>query len=433
MDAFGKHLQYIPKDLRPKHSKKKSDDDDHKREYTEEDVFSSHYGLGSLSVPDRGGTKASSAKAVKDLLLKWFGCTPTEPKLPDDPDLDRDQTKTDPHSGDGEDIVDAPEEIVCPVDPLEGKNASVEDSARINKFLEQLVERICSVDYLDNRPLNMMASDLNLIAVILLIGRREDWLSWENFIKYTKLIWNRLFLSTDHDRRMGWIEYRKLNTNSAESPIEQMRSPELSAILAAWSLSIPLDFSSAERASFSLCCIMSVARLPELWIGGSSDQISEKLESDLLPIVPAETFDPENADLFGKRWSLVTRLGYSLKGLESVLGDAQPINLKDNMTWSNIPAGTLLWQGKNGFYVTVESVDRNQHNMAKVVTMDGAHTFIEISREFLIPVKNLIDRNCAACGSKLKEVHRKYIGALAYSVRKGARSAGKNWFKVEKN
>ena len=430
MDAFGKHLQYIPTQVRSKRSKKKSDDDNQEREYTEEDVFSSHYGLGSLSLPERGGEKASSVKAAKDLLLKWFGCTPTVTDLPDDPDLDRDPQETDLPSGGGEDTVDVPEKIVCQVDPIEKKNASVEGTARISKFLKQLVDRICSVDYLENRPLNMMGSDLNLIAVILLTGRREKWLSRKDFIKYTKMIWHRLFLSTDHDCRLGWIEYRKLNADLDEIPIEKMRSPELSAVLAAWSLSIPLDFSTAERTSFDLCCIMSVARLPELWLGGPLDQISEKLEAELLPIVPTETYDPENPELFGKKWNLLMRLGYSLRRLESTLGDVQPIDLKDNVLWSRISAGTLLWQGKNGFHVTVESVARNQHAMAKVVNINGVHDFPEIRPDFLIPVENLIDKSCSACGSELKESHRKYLGALANSVRKGARSAGKKWFRA---
>jgi len=430
MDAFGKHLQYIPAQVRPTRSKKKPDDDNQEREYTESDVFSSHYGLGSLSIAERGITKASSAKAVKDLLLKWFGCASNGPDSPEDPDLDRESQKAGLPPSDGEDAVDVPENIVCPVDPVEEKDASVEDSARINKFLVQLIERICSVDYLENRPLNMMASDLKLIAVILLIGRREKWLSWEDFIKYTKLIWNQLFLSTDRDCGRGWIEHRKLNTDSEEDPVEMMRSPELSAVLAAWSLSIPLDFSTAERTSFNLCCIMSVARLPELWLGGPLDQIAEKLEAELLPVVPAETYDPEHPELFEKKWKMVMRLGCSVKELERTLGDAQPAELKDRVDWSKIPAGTLLWQGVNGFYVTVEPVVRTQHNMANVITLDGAQLASQIQPEFLIPMKTLISPTCGICDSKLDENHRKYLNALANSIRKGINSGGKAWLET---
>ena len=166
----------------------------------------------------------------------------------------------------------------------------------------------------------MMTDDLNLMAVMLLAGRRENWLSREDFIRITERIWTLLFLSTDPNQQMGWIEYRVQAADPGIYPLVEMCSPKLSATLAAWSLSIPLDFSTAEQAGFTLCSIMSVARLPELWIGSSTEQIAEALESDLLPIVPTETFDPTNPEMFGKKWNLIIRLGTQCKRVGESIG-----------------------------------------------------------------------------------------------------------------
>lgn len=434
MDAFSKHLQYVPTFAKPTSFRKTQDDGNAQHEYTEEDVFSSNYGLGSLSMPTFRPSKTSSVKALRDLLLKWFGCTSNE-STEDQDGLYAPEglSQSNDNPDDQEDIVDVVEELRPPVKQIPIEEVTEAECLRINKFINQLVDTMCGIKYLENRPLEMMATDLNLIAVMLLTGVRETWLSRDDFIRFTKQIWNRLFLSAEPNNRVGWIEYRNSETDPAEHLIDQMRSPELSAILAAWSLSIPLDFSSAERSSFNLCCIMSVARLPELWIGGSSDQITEKLKSDLLPTVSNETFDPKNPEMFGKKWNLIIRLGYSVRALERALGHAQPIDLKDKVSWSKIPVGTLLWQGNNGFYVTVEPVVRTQHKMANVVTLDGEQNFSAIKPDFLIPMKNLIDTNCQICRSKIEDNHRKYLGALAYSVRKGARTAGHEWFNSHEN
>ena len=124
------------------------------------------------------------------------------------------------------------------------------------------------------------------------------------------------------------------------------------------------------------------------------------------------------------------RLGHSIRALERSLGDAQPSVLKGQVVWSKIPAGTLLWQGINGFYVTLEPVIRTQHKMANVITLDGSQNFSKIQPDFLIPMETLISNNCAICKAKLADNHRKYLKALTYSISKGVKLSGKKWFET---
>ena len=431
MDAFSKHLNYVPIFSRPMSSRKSSDQDNPKLEYTEEDVFSSSYGLGTLSAGNKRTLKTSSVKSLKELLIKWFGSASIElDEPPQDPSAQNGAPIKVRNYENPDETGDLPEDPIKPDARPTQEEGSEFDRERANKFISQIVDRICSLDYLENRPLEMIAADLNLMAVILLTGRRENWLSRDDFISTTKRIWTRLFLSAEPDHRKGWIEYRITTSGHPEQSLGQMRSLELSSILAAWSLSMPLDFRTAERTSFNLCCIMSVARLPELWIGGSSNQIAEKLEAELFPIVSTETFDPENPELFEKKWKMVMRLGHSIRALERSLGDAQPSVLKGQVVWSKIPAGTLLWQGINGFYVTLEPVIRTQHKMANVITLDGSQNFSKIQPDFLIPMETLISNNCAICKAKLADNHRKYLKALTYSISKGVKLSGKKWFET---
>ena len=148
MDAFSKHLNYIPPFSRPTPKKQSSEQGNTGLEYTEEDIFSSGYGLGSLSAAKIGTAKATSVKALKELLLRWFGAAaggmdepPQDPPMPDDVPDDMPTSET-------------PDAIVdLPVDPIKQatkplcEDTSEEDRARVNTFINKLVDRICSLDF----------------------------------------------------------------------------------------------------------------------------------------------------------------------------------------------------------------------------------------------------------------------------------------------
>lgn len=428
LDVFCKHIDYIPKFV----TLKRIDKSKHKKkdavEYTHEDVFAKGYGLGSLNLNPKSIHSGLRVKNIQQLLLKWFGYSTLDNDDEGEESANNDTLHNIDENNDGDEPVDRLHPIV-----LRKKIQQVDDNTEANrkrakKFLAQLTDLMCSINYLKNRPPELLASDLKLMVVMLLTGKREKWIDEAVFIDCSQRIWYKLFLSSEPDPGRGWIEYRMYTSEQSGEFLDKLKSVELSAALAIWAMSLPFDFTTADRAVFSLCYIMSVARVPALWHGGSCKEIAEKLKSDLLFITFKGTMDAVWWNFFDKRWQLLTRIGHSVKAFEHAMGDNNPVDLKDKLEWSTLSKGELLWQGKkNYFCITLTKVERSMSGYTKAISLIDTRNPIEILPEYLIPVYELLRNDKMFLNPYFNDDNRKYIKALSKHIKKNIIAAGKNW------
>ena len=314
LDVFCKHIQYIPISTTLKRLGKKSPDKKDAIEYTHEDVFAKGYGLGPLSLDPDSIPSGLGVKNIQQLLLKWFGYHTLDNDDENEDTADNDDTL--PNGDDNDDDyepVDRPHPIKPKIKIPPVNDNTEANRKRAKKFLTQLTDLMCSRNYLENRPPELLTSDLNLMAVMLLTGKRERWIDEAVFIDCSQRIWYNLFLSSEPDPGKGWIEYRIDTSKEPDEFLDRMRSVELSATLAVWTMCLPFDFTTSDRAVFSLCYILSVARVPALWLGGSLREITDSLKSDLLAIAFKKSHDNARLNDLKKRWRLLIRMGHCVR------------------------------------------------------------------------------------------------------------------------
>lgn len=350
----------------------------------------------------------ASSGNLQQLLLRWFGYSTHEDDT-DDIDL------PDGDEDDDEGTVDRPEPLPTKKRKKKPNITTEGDKRKVKRFVGKLADTICSQKYLEYRPPELLASDLKLVAVLLLTGLQENWISHEDFFEVTHKIWSKLFFTSEIKRNMGWLECRYRAAESSEEFIERMVSADLSAALFVWSLAIPFDFSTLNTARFTFSCIVSVARLPWLWHGGSCEQITHVLEKDFLQHVYLDTSDGYS---LRKRWLLLIRFGQLIQRFENEVGDRNVIDFKGLINQDIIHKGELLWQGTNGFCIATKSYKREWVYLAKVLSLHGESKEIEFKPESLIPVRALMDEAIIPSTEKFNGLHKKYVSSLIKRIHK---------------
>lgn len=413
LDVFCKHLEYVPIVGAYKVGGAGGKGKDKTFTYSEEDVFSSGYGLSSLKLSVQPfGRDDFGVTNLQQLLLRWFGYRTTEDDLSDEiPFEDNDDN--------GEETVDRPEPLLPKKPEKEPKKDVEKEQKKAKKFTEKVADIMCSKDYLENRPLELLSSDLKLVSVLLLTGLRNRWLTQDKFFNITHRIWLNLFFTSNIDRSTGWLELRACSEDPLDDPIERMKSVELSTALAIWALAFPFDFSTSDKAIFTMSCILSVARLPWLWHGGSCDEIAHELQKDSLQKVYLDKITNDSIEIFKKRWRLLIRFGHSIRKFEDGIRGRKPVDFKDLIKQDYVPEGELLWQGKSGYCISSKDCKRSQYYMAKVLSLQKDSKETEISPDFLTPVRALISENVIPDTEYFNDNHRRYIKELVSEIRKG--------------
>jgi len=330
------------------------------------------------------------------MLLRWFGIQPrSEPET-------EGNDETVPMDDDDDDVVDRPEQF--PSNRKVARNPKPVTDAnrkRAKKSVEQITKAMTDEDFLANRPPELLAADLKIAAVLLRTGLRKGWIEGPVFFESTRLIWSSLFFSSDGNPGQGCLERRQEGSDDPHGFIARMASPDLSAAIAAWAMAVPSMKAIPEQAAHALSQVLAVARLPWLWKGGGSKQISEELANVL--INTEESLSKTKAKAVEKSWLSLIRTGEALRKFEEILKDQSPVAIRDRISQDHISCGELLWQGSSGYCVALENCHRTEGKKVLVLKLQGARKETPFQSGYLIPLKSLLDPNVLPAADHLSQ------------------------------
>lgn len=406
LDVFCKHLQYLPS--RSSGWGRAGIDHQAKKlaEYTAQDVFSTAYGLPSLGSAVRAGLADDRVQSLQQMLLRWFGIhSPEESEAigPPAPEEDGD-----------EEVVDRPERLT-PKIFSKPRPASDADRKRAKKSIEQITKAMTSKEFLANRPPELLAADIKIIAVLLRTGLREGWIEKSDFFEATHPLWSSLFFTSDGSPNQGWIERRQRESGDPDDFALRMASPELCAALAAWCMTTGSSKATPQSVSLALSQVLAAARLPWIWRGADLGRISQELGGILANT--KEDLSPKKAGQLEEEWLLLVRRGEAFNLLEEALKGHTPAELRERISQNHISAGELLWQGISGYCVVLEECRRSQLENVRVIPLQGSKKEVEFKPRYLIPIKSLLEegilRETDQYGAKQRELIQGLIEELA--------------------
>lgn len=418
LDVFCKYLQYMPsRSSRSGHIATQRHVK-HTANFTADDVFSSGYGLPNLGSAVRAGLADDRIHSLQQMLLQWFGIADhDEPPIEDQP--------TDEDDDGAEDTVDRPEKVLTRKKVItDPKPISEIDRKKAKKAVEQMTKAMTSEEFLSQRSPELMAADLKIAAILLRTGFKQSWIDESDFFEATRIIWSSLFFSSPKEPNRGWIERRYREAENPEQFIFKMASPELSAALAAWSMTAPPNILTPEHIVFFLANVLAVARLPWLWLGGHPGQIGKELGSMLANTggMPSD----ESLKRFEEVWVSLMRRGEALRALEEALNGHTPAELREQIRNDNVTRGDLLWQGSSGYCVAMCSARRSAKDITPVLSLQSTKKETAFLSHFLIPIRSLLNSAVLEESEKFGTNHenalREMLSEISMSFLKNDRS-----------
>ncbi len=384
LDVFCNYLQYMPASspqwghaLTERKAKQLAS-------FTAKDVFSTDYGLPNLGSSIEAGLADDRVQSLQQMLLRWFGMTKQ-----DEPVVDGEMPIDEDDNGE-EDVVDRPVNISKQKGEItHPKPATDSDFKKAKKAVEHMTKAMTSEEFLSQRSPELLAADLKIAAVLLCTGLKQNWIDEPAFIEATRLIWSCYFFSSPKVSNQGWIERRCLEAENPDEFKLRMASPELSAALAAWSITVPRNIKTPEQVVFVLSQTLAAARLPWLWRGGEIEHISR--ESGLMLANTGGGLSAEDLVRFEQEWVLLMRRGEALRSLEEALANHSPVELREKIREEQIERGELLWQGSSGYCIAMTSCKRSSKENTPVLRLQGAKKESLFAPSFLIPLRCLLN------------------------------------------
>lgn len=411
LDVFCDYLQYMPtRSSRWGHAtamrKTKQ-----LASFTAQDVFSSDYGLPNLGSAVKAGLADDRIQSLQQMLLRWFGINEQ-----DEPSTD-DDVPTDAGDDGEENVVDRPVKLQKPkIEIVYPKPANELDHKKAKKSVEQMTKAMTSEEFLSRRSPELLAADLKIAAVLLRTGFKQNWIDECDFFEATRLIWSSFFFSSPKEPNQGWLERR---CSEAEDPNEfklRMASPELSAALAAWSMTVPRDIMTPDHVVFVLSQTLAVARLPWLWRGGENERIGQ--ESGLMLANTGGRLSDDELMMFEQGWVSLMRRGEALRAMEGALVSHSPVELRDKIKEDQVLRGELLWQGSSGYCVAMTSCRRSSKENTLVLRLQGAKKESLFSPSFLIPLKCLLNSDVLPESNQLGTLQKDFIRDMLSEISK---------------
>lgn len=415
IEVFCKHLTYMPVYGADKalnslaHDKPSSE-----VKFTATDVFSEDYrtpSLDSILMPTAPGG-AENVQSLQQLLLRWFGIVAEVVEEKDESDgVEKEEEDSDA-------TVDHPEPLK--VETTSKSSNAMEDSERdrrrINVFLNRIEEVMTSKEFLAKRSPDYLAADLKVASVLLRIGLREGWVDWERFFDLTQKIWSALFFSSAPQRDMGWLEYRASKSGDKMAFIDAMRSAELSAALIGWKLATSSYDGTFQAVRFEFAAVLAVARLPWLWCGGDPEMIAKELG-----VLLSHTADPTKSQdtlmqQAEEEWNRLLRRGHALRLLETTLVGTTPAERCDQIGIDELQPGDILWQGKAGYCIVLESASRIVNKHVRVMRLQG-NGETRFKASLTIPVRALLSEDVVPYSDDFGEEPRKILSEFLDQLR----------------
>lgn len=267
----------------------------------------------------------------------------------------------------------------------------------ILRTTKKILEIICSDDYLLNRSIPQLASDLKIIYILTKTGLNEKWLPYDEFMLISQKILSILFFVKnfklpDSENKVCFLDYLLLTTQNRKILEDEFRSNDMKAILLAWIANFPDEITTKEQVYFSLSVLEAIAKFN--WIFNSNN--SETFE--LLNQIMVSTGDASKLDY--NFWNLLNEKLKYIYGISHILHMSKD-NFK-NMTLVElirfrkrdiIKAGTILWQTANkGLFVVTKHVNINTEGIVELFPLEITQNKLpKYSRKLLMPLIDIIN------------------------------------------
>jgi len=382
---LGDHLQYEP-DWTKSGNRNSDKKDDEERVYKSADFFTDDYRLPRHRPAGLFRHEDERIFGLQRLLLEYFGIE-REESIP--------ETDEEPRGADEE--VDRPEVVrKTPQRSLVQRKPLTEpEGKRAKRIAAKLVDQILDRDFLASRHQDLLAGDLTIVAVLLIAGWSEGWLTPQQFVELTYRVWTHLFFDTGCDqtqgnRTRGWMELREERTDDVDVFHSAVGTVSLSAALTLWACSCPKAAEPLEAARFALATRLAVARLPWLWNVSKLSDVFDEVSRIATRTGSLRDLGSGEWDRTVTRWDAMLREGRALWRMEHLLGKSID-EWRESVEWEELPAGTLLWQGKLGFGVlTTHVVRKAQSSGVPVLMLRATKSERSISPDYVMPARCLL-------------------------------------------
>lgn len=414
---LGDHLTHTPEGAARQAQGEKSDKETPSSTTTAE-FFTDNYRLPGRRHEGGRLDEAARVLGLRGLLLDYFGISN---------DDFTDEAPSGQEDGD-DDTVDKPEDAgrkghrgtrASPKRSLTDK-----ERRRGQRIAKQIVDACTSKAFIETRPAAMLASDLAIVAVLLVSGHAEGWLASEDFLDLTYRVWSFLFFDDGVDekgatRSAGALVHRHDKAESPRQFEDAISSVRLAAALATWCFCCPKGIAHAETARFEVATRLAVARLPWLW----HLEARAEVERELFEI--ARRTGWLGADV-GNRWDEVVANwdclfaeGRALAVFERTLLQMEMSTLRERVTDDGVAAGTLLWQGpKLGFCALAQPAKRRSRpeQSVSVLTLRSHTRDTKLSPPYLLPFRTLLLLAVESAPGQFTQSHAEALSTFATRV-----------------
>lgn len=419
LSIFHENLLYNPKSYSTrKEGWKNADQSGASVEYSQDDIFSEDYGLPKPEQVFSDIKGSSSVYSLQQLLYRWLGYSDideeSEGEKGDEVDMTGDDGDTDEDIRRDQIQADKYFEKRKQKEKLSGETEKEKErnKIKVKKLIDAIPTAMSGPEFLEKRPPSKLAEDIKISVILLRSGLLEGWITEDEFFEFSYRVWIPLFFTSQKDSTKGWVEYRSFLGEGTEFR-KALESPSMTAALIAWITTAGHARGTMEYNRFYLACVISAARIPWLWQGGSKEDVAKELAS-LLRIgkQSKHAFDRSWEEAEKHRLSVIRR-GEALRLAEKTLVKLNPGNVKDKIQQREVKAGELLWQGKDkGFCVNKGQFMRSDNKKIIVQSLQKVEDCLFLS-PYAIPFQALLSESIIDDNNGFETKHRIVMEELA--------------------
>jgi len=402
MDVFCRHLQYMPLRAARPSTGGGSSGNEKEQQYEISDLFSDSYRPPRLDrklVIEIGGNRVHS---LQQMLLQWFGLDKPEPG--EDDGTTQGETPAAPAT------AATPAQSTKKPPPPTPTDA---DRRAAKRTVAQMTQTMTDPTWLAERHPEDLSADLKIAATLLRTAFHEGWIESDEFLDSTYRIWSTLFFPDGGAAGTSWFEKRFDAETDPEGFIAAMASPELSATLATWALSMDHQLGVVERVRGTLACLVSVAHLPWLWRSGDDDAIGREMVRILTTTDPGEEPQEETWSILTERWGALLRKGTAFRRLERVVAHKTPAEIRQGIQQDEVKQGDILWQGGIKFGVATQTFRRSSGETVRVAMVGEESEPKKFKTHFAIPFRGLLADGLLPVTTNFGMAEREALQSLA--------------------
>jgi hypothetical protein len=424
---FAKDLEYkTAKEIRDQNKANKSAGDTEGVVVSHADVFSDSYEQASVFPGHKINELGEKGFSISQLILNAYGIKKSDKQgsnLPNDPGNDVEVNRpsdalpsNSENDADKEEPVDTPEDfskVIVKKKPTKKKRKNI-NKKRMLKVAESIAVSLADPEFLEIRDPLRLGTDLQIAGLLLRKGLSKGWLSDMEFFDITQKIWSALFFSSQVNSGVGWLELRYRRAKDKKQFTEAISSSGLAATLLAWATAVSLKGRGVYFSRFLLSQYLGMGRLPWIWKSVDEGEASAHLLRILIDSPCGDFKDLELQELHkvaqAQRIEWL-KFGLAIVSMEHKLHQIGLSALRSNLQDKSVDPGDLLWQGKRGLCIALDS-SRECHDTVKVICLQDPEGKTEFRKDYLIPIKALVGQSVNLGSEIISEIHRIEIKKL---------------------